>query len=393
MFQYQPLKLRKIANEIQEKYKEEDQISLTLTKKKLPNLLAQIRRLNNDESTIIAYANTLKQIDINVLSSEYPFEKEDIETIEKIITIVLKRYNRLVGRRFWQHYQHLPFDSKIINVLKFCFKNDSQDFLALKPYIREKYNCLFVQPKPKKIIESMAIEIGNQKQKVHDTFKEWKVEQNSLLSYEIWYFILVHFINKLWFIKKQGIEFIRQKLESLTLDTYKEIIDKYLTGFNHADYHDELFTQVIRRLNDPRTNISRWNNISEQSIEKVKKRLIRDELYDFFEYDSERFNYWKRYLDHVQDVDYIVEPPIAAMYFKEFVVVEFANVGNAAYFYERNGFAENLANKLKYNVPESLLKDQNAPYYIQKLNHAGHWPQRYDEYMHYYLQGYFHYKH
>lgn len=81
------------------------------------------------------------------------------------------------------------------------------------------------------------------------------------------------------------------------------------------------------------------------------------------------------------------------MYFKEFVVVEFANVGNAAYFYERNGFAENLANKLKYNVPESLLKDQNAPYYIQKLNHAGHWPQRYDEYMHYYLQGYFHYKH
>lgn len=229
--------------------------------------------------------------------------------------------------------------------------------------------------------------------KITEQFKIWKIEENSTLSQEIWLTILHNFLDKKDFLNRQDPKVIEDKLESLNITIYKQLIDIYLSSIFYKDFHNELFEQAIKRLHDPRVNLSRWEGMSKTSIENVKKRFISDELSDFFKSDQERFAFWENYFDYIHDVRYVKDPPIAAMNFGDFVVVEFEHVGNAAYFYMQEGFSQNLSYKLKNNVSVSQLKNTSASYFIHKLNHSGRWPERFDKYIHYYLKGEFHYKH
>ena len=299
-----------------------------------------------------------------------------------------ERYNRIVGRRFWIHFQLNPHDPYIINILNFAFINENENYLGLNPSIRDKYQKIFSQSK---IILNMAIEIANEKRKVNESFAEWKIKKESSLAYELWITILELFIKEEWFINIQGTNVIEEKLENLPFEGYKKIINNYLIHFDFMEYHSDLLRQVIVRLGDPRISLHRWNGISKETIEKVNKWQYKQELYKFLDYD--RFNYWEQYLRKVKDIKMIKDPPVAAMYFDNFVVMEFANIGNAAYFYEVEGFKRHIEPRLKTFIPESYLKDRDADYFINKLNHAGHWHSRFNDYMVQYFNGHFWYRH
>src|SRR5699024_7664035 len=328
------------VQQLQRKYKEGSQVPDNIISKKLPDILIQIRQLNNDRDEVIKFARKLKGIDINILSSEYPYEQEDNITTNKIIMILIERYTSIVGRRFWTHYQHFPYDEKIVDMLSYVFANEDENFLALKPSIRKNYNGMFNTNNTKKIINQISNEIGNTKEKISDSFKEWKVEDNSRLSYELWLQILETFLKKQWFITLQNPSIIKEKLNNIDLERYKGILTTYLEAVDYQTYNDELIAQVIDRLKDPREDLQRWIDIPESVIEKVKSYLLEKRLFLFFseDNDSERFNYWKKYIRYMDEIDIVKEPPIAAMYFPDYVVVEFANIGNAAYFYEKEGF-------------------------------------------------------
>lgn len=177
----------------------------------------------------------------------------------------------------------------------------------------------------------------------------------------------------------------------MSLGDYKLIINRYLDAFDFNDFQDDILRQVIDRLLDPRKNPSRWKGISELAVQNVKKWLYKIELFEFLDYD--RFEYWKKYLRRMTDLKVVQEPPVAAMYFGDFVVLEFAEIGNAAYFYETEGFKKHLAPKLISYVSETSLKDRNAHFYIHKLSHIYQtWHSHFDNYMSHYLQGHYWYK-
>ncbi|WP_428912058.1 EH signature domain-containing protein [Niallia sp. Krafla_26] len=388
-FHFFPKELNEEVKSLAKKYKQADKISENLTRVKLPKLLAEIRALADDRDEIIRFAKKLKKLDINILATEYPYEKENKSTTRKIIIILQERYYRIVGRRFWIHFLLNPYDPYIINILNFAFTNENENFLGLQPSIRDKYQKLFSQSSS--LIVNMAIEIANEKRKIYESFADWKIKLESRLAFELWLTILELFINEEWFINIQGTNLIEEKLENLPFETYKKIINNYLTHFDFTEYHSNLLRQVINRMGDPRDNLHRWNGISDETINKVKTWLFKQELFNFLDYD--RFNYWEQYLRKVNDINMITDPPVAAMYFNNFVVLEFANIGNAAYFYEVDGFKKHIEPRLKTFIPESYLKDRHADYFINKLNHAGHWHSRFDDYMIHYFNGHFWYRH
>ncbi|CQR46609.1 hypothetical protein BN1058_00878 [Paraliobacillus sp. PM-2] len=384
-FHFYPKELHQEAERISKKYKNADKVSEQLTAIKLPKLLEQIRALPNNDSVIKKFAEKLKPIDINILATEYPYEQVNKNTIRKIVLILMERYNKIVGRRFWLHFQQLPFDEEISKVLNHCFFVESNNFLGLRGYIRQAYKTIF---NSNSILSNLASEIGKERKPLEESFKEWKVAKDSRLAAELWRNILLVFIQEKWFVDTQGSTIIENKLENMPLKDYKQIINQYLAAFDFNAFHDDLLNQVISRLLDPRKNLSRWEGLSQLAVQNVRKWLFKNELFEFLDY--ERFGYWKKYLRKMTDLKVIEEPPVAAMYFDDFVVLEFGKIGNAAYFYETEGFKKHLAPKLKPHVSVSSLKNIYASFYIHKLSHTHNsWHSRFDDYMSHYLQGHY----
>lgn len=107
----------------------------------------------------------------------------------------------------------------------------------------------------------------------------------------------------------------------------------------------------------------------------------------------------EKHIKNIKDLKLINTPPIAAMYFGEFVVVEFAETGNAAYFYKSDGFDRYMSKDLRFGISESMLKDKNAAFFITKLNHtttqnnSEYWHTRFNEYMNQFYNHNLGYKH
>lgn len=394
-FYFKPTKLQTVVQKLEEKYQHEDSLSEKLIRRKLPDLLAQIKALSNNEAEIILFSKGLKIIDINILSSAYPYETEDVDTVNKIIIIISNRYSSLIGRRFWNHFQHRIHDENINKVLYRAFQKEDEGFLGLFQRIRANYQEVFTNTQPPSVLNTLARYIGGESKQIDEVFKIYKIEEDSKLANELWLQILGIYIKVPGFVEMHGVDSIEKTLDNLYLKRYKSIITVYLKAFDYSNYHATILRQVIDRLKDPRENKEHWNDVSPDIIDKVKMYLNEQDLHHFFdtENDHERFNYWKKYVKYIQNIKLISDPPIAALYYDDFVVIEFANKGNAAYFYETSGFDRTLASKMRPYIREEILKDTDAEFFITKLNHAGYWPSRYDKYMANYLNGNFYYSH
>ena len=167
-------------------------------------------------------------------------------------------------------------------------------------------------------------------------------------------------------------------------------MELYLNSFALDDLHDFIMNLLLQRLGNPTESTLKWDGMNEKSINKTKQWVFQQQLREFL--DNERFQYWKKYLHLTNDVRTINDPPISAMYFGDFVVVEFANKNNAAYFYETKGFESTLSKKLKTGTKEGYLKNKYADFYINKLNHTSSWNSRFDQFMYQYLRGNYKYK-
>lgn len=392
-FYFIPKKLQGVANELKKKYRHGAPVSERLMDKKLPDILARIRKLSNNKNEIRKFAGSLTPLEINMLASRYPYENENQNTIDKISIILFERYNDMIGLRFWQHFQRMPTDKGLTHILKDVFTREKPEFLGLKQHIRQEYNRIFQQINSSEILNQIANIIGQEHREIDDSFVDWKIQKDSHLSQKLWLYLLDNYIGNINFIEKQGARRIHEELEKIQLGLYKRILNKYLVEIDYEQYHMEIFNQAISRLGNPKYNKYKWHGISDEAINKVLMKLRELELMEFFDSDSIRFNYWKKYVRYMEDAVYIEDPPIVAMKFTDFIVVEFSRVGNAAYFYKKDGFNRDLEPKLTSGVRESELKNTEDEYFINKLNHSRNWTSRYDEYMANYLQGYFHYHH
>lgn len=110
--------------------------------------------------------------------------------------------------------------------------------------------------------------------------------------------------------------------------------------------------------------------VSTNIVLKVKRYLFKKQLKEFFESSNERFEFWRGYLDKMIDVKiqkyYQTEAII--MYFSNYDIVEFKDVGNALYIYKKG-------------VVDRLIDLKNIEICYDKLNHQGNWQRRFRNYL------------
>ncbi|MGE6204649.1 hypothetical protein [Guptibacillus hwajinpoensis] len=403
--QFTPEKLVETSNKIKIKYAhmEERQLEL-LDKTKLPDLLSEIKSLKNQKQIILDYAEKLKSINIRLLAHSYPFHnKEENETIKKISIILEVRYQKSVGSLMWAHFQLFPTDPVIVKLLRVAFSIEGENFLLLGE--RERSN-IEKAIKEKKIIEELFNEIYSLNDSFDNVLIKHKILRGSRLEKLLWYFAMKEKIHDKRFRLREGIVSIVEKIEGLPSEKYLTVIEKYLLNVAIDDFEELILEQSIERIGDPREDGVGWDKIHIECSNKVKRWLVTKELKNFFGEDTKykRFEYWKKHTEKVKDVYFIDEPMLAIIDFEKFVVVEFAETGNAAYFYQAKDFYHSIYYKAKHwkgslSQLTKLLKNRKAEFFINNLVHSptnpnpSGWHPKFDFYMRAYMNGRYDSKH
>ncbi|MCM3691480.1 hypothetical protein M3189_09150 [Neobacillus niacini] len=398
-FAFKPIKLTEERKKLEKQFKDIDKdIALTRSATQLPKLLERIRVTAFDK--LIELAATMTKMDIRLLIYEYPYPKEKAETRRKINKILSTRYTSLVGRTAWELFQHDISDVFLQELIRDSFKRESDSFIGIK----EEFIPFFdkAMKNSSGIIDGFIPFLVKRKTKSELLFKECKIKKDSILEHSMLKKMFLGGLQEDFIINRDGEEFVSKSLEKFSKDEYKLILKVYLEARGFEEFHPSILHDATKfRLGDPREQEEEWDFLSEKALIQVKRWVIQKNLIEIFASDSDnnRFNYWKRFIKYMDDVELIKNPKVAFIYFKDFVVVEFGNIG-AAYFYHKNGFERFIApvkNSRQFRISrsnsakEDMLKERvpeknGTPLFINKLDHRGQiWKRRFDEQMQKYL--------
>lgn len=403
LFSFKPQLLMDERIRVERKYKNK---AVDIIKRRgkmlLPKLLELIRSTPIEK--IEELAQSLKKMEVLLLIyDDYPFPNENQETVLKINRILTSRYSIEVGKTAWTIFQHQFEEVLLQDLLRGVYHVDRFGFLLLDDRLQERMEHAVCHKGG--MVQGLTSMVLSMDMKTKDIFDKLKVEEESKLEATLMKNVLEQGLATDELINRDGTEFIVRLLDKYPMDEYKLLIRIYLEARKFNQFHANLIQQAVDRLRDPRERITDWEFLSDEAVEEVKRWLIQKKLQIIFkdDQDNKRLNYWKRFIDYMQDVELIQDPMIAFIYFDKFVVVEYGQMG-AAYFYHREGFDQiihpistsySFKNSRSRTNKEAMLKvpertRKGIPLYIDKLGHHGrNWADKFDYYMRYYLDGVF----
>lgn len=133
---------------------------------------------------------------------------------------------------------------------------------------------------------------------------------------------------------------------------------------------------VVKEMGEPkRSGDRRWNDVpvaTREAIDEFLKLRLMDE---FFEGEHERGQYWRKWTNKIYRVRSVLDGNAIFIWFDTFGVVEFRNVGNAAYFYDTAAL-DRLSEKSIRWVGD--LKRPREVGFLCKLSHTSGWCSAFD---------------
>ncbi|MEB6548983.1 hypothetical protein MXL46_07720 [Heyndrickxia sporothermodurans] len=334
LFQFKPHKLHKERILVEKEFKDsENKILRKRSRFNLPKLLEEIRKV--DFTKLYDFMKTLKKMDILILIYEYPYKEETNETRKKINKILGEMYISTVGRTAWELFQQDVEDPFLKELIKLSYRKDQDKFLGID---RDHLQIIGKAFEAKEgIIFGLATHLLRSTSNSKQVLGKWKIKEGSILEKKLITFMLLKGLNEDFIIQRDGVETVIQFFNQSTSNDYKSLLKVYLEARDYKVYNYKILEQAIRRLFDPRENSEEWNFLSQYGLEQVKRWMYTNELKEFFDSDtnSARFDYWKRFIDYMENVIPLKSPVVAFIYFDDFIVVEFGEIGSA-YFYHRN---------------------------------------------------------
>jgi hypothetical protein len=401
-FTFTPTKLKTERTNVEKKFKDiEKDIAIGIGEKRLPELLERIRLTSIEE--LPALVKELTKVDIRILIYEYPFPNESKATRHKINEILTARYTSLVGRTAWELFQQDISDEFLQDLIRNAFPKEPETFVGMSEGFLKVLKS--ASESSNSIVDGLVHTFLKSKMRAVELLKGLKVKEGSILEAEITRKMFLEGLQENFIIKRDGEDFVSSKLAQYHTNDYKELLKVYIEPRDYDEFHPSIMNDAIKfRLGDPRTKEEEWSFLSKDALSQVRKWVLRQNLEEIFaeDADNKRFNYWKRFIRYMDDVELLKEPKVAFIYFKQFVVVEFGNIG-AAYFYHIEGFEKHIypiKNSTRFRHTrsmqsrESMLKMKNEIFkgdklFIDRLLHIpwNNWEPKFDPKMQMYLSG------
>lgn len=191
-------------------------------------------------------------------------------------------------------------------------------------------------------------------------------------------FILKKFKDdELFDICKSAVKMMELSMQQIV---FKGIMDNYIDVMNVDLYPDRWFKEIGETLKEPYSRANtRWNNMEDKYKETYRRWNNSNYLYEFFNNvsgDRVRLEFWKKYINSIYRIEYFSKINDAlVMEFKNHVFVEFAQMGNALYIYDKRIYD---LDKIKHNTQHHTKTEcvnilKNPGLMEKKLMHRGDW--------------------
>lgn len=146
------------------------------------------------------------------------------------------------------------------------------------------------------------------------------------------------------------------------------VVRSYLLSVPVEALDEGVLRSLIARWGDPKTPTVVWAELGEEALGRMGAWLRLQQIAEFFEGDNERYQFWQGYLDRCHRVQVVEKggSPAVVLYFDRIVVVDFANRGNACYWYRREQFERVWENAItSYDLKDGVRGT--------RITHSGAW--------------------
>jgi len=224
-----------------------------------------------------------------------------------------------------------------------------------------------------KIKESSVVDylVGKTKKKSFKTILiEHNIKNNTKLAENFFEGVIINGTYEN--IKQLNEKDITYYMENLNAENFIKITDNYIKKVKLNESNQLLPRLVFDRFDKPDSNNIFWKNISNNAKEVLKgfyNKLLIDKSFG----RDERSLFWREFSNYIKDLVYNEENRILFMTFNKFTVIEFVDIGNAAYIYTNDIYSKYFKkySNTKDSIYNSILKDKEKS--ITKVNHKGSW--------------------
>lgn len=154
-------------------------------------------------------------------------------------------------------------------------------------------------------------------------------------------------------------------------------LNNYLTKLHVDDFQNDVLEYIYIVYDTPLSLLNQflWKDINDLAKDKYNIWYSKMKLYDFFRGD-ERFEFWYQYIKDMDARLVGVNSRQLFLDFGKFVVIEFKNIGNASYIYEKDYFEKKYIQYINRNdiLGDSTYKNQYKA--IGRVLHFKNWQEK-----------------
>lgn len=173
------------------------------------------------------------------------------------------------------------------------------------------------------------------------------------------------------FLVQQSLQGMLEWAKAATDENRQRFGANYLSRLSLDVAERRAIEYLVRRYGLPAQGHAFWSRLHKTIRDAIQDMMAEKMLSDFFEGIADphqRFQFWKEFMRNLHDIQGSSDRRQAILVFPNFFVVEFRDVGNAAYFY-RHEYLPRF--KPRINGPASTLKDRRLV--SDRLKHYTGW--------------------
>lgn len=372
-FIFTPRKLLSVEEDIKTRHQNinERDLKLAIDDEYLRKLVNKINSLNKEE--LLSFSYRLKREDLFLLAVYMPKNQYNID-LEKVYIILKNRFReqfiKILFEGFKNHYYNKEFNRHLIQFLNLSENSHGilnigkNELEIIKKWLRQDdlvativQSCLKIKKDFNPFM--LAFKFNEDTQIYRDCRKH-----------------LYTICNKEYYLFGD-INEILGIFETYILDEKIAFMNNYLTILEIEEFQDPVLNHIYYTYGDPKDGLmdNIWRNISNLAVEKYKIWLAQKHMKEFFGGD-ERYIFWYDYIKNLEAELLHVNERQLFIDFGEFVVIEFRNIGNAAYIYRKSDFDRYFR---KYINMNTVYSDTNLKYrhiVLERVIHNKGWQYR-----------------
>ena len=162
---------------------------------------------------------------------------------------------------------------------------------------------------------------------------------------------------------------------------YDDAAVNYINCLKESEWSDEIITSCVDRHGLPAAMGLFWSRVDKDKRLLIQRKVAAKLIGDFFDDvndPEDRFDFWRHYVDQLIGITFPHSRSRVMLVFQKAVIVEFRDLGNAIYIYDRSdqGWVDRV---VKGGGDNSSCKDIDRA--ITKVSHFRNWRQNMDYYM------------